>query len=244
MPLTLALETSGDACAAALVADGEVLGVRQVEMSRGHAEVLVPMVQELAGEAGIALTALDLIGVTRGPGSFTGLRTGIAAARGFSIASGAPAVGVSSLQAVAHGAARVSLEPRPILCILDTRRVDYFAQTFDQTGTATGEPWVMGAEDLFSLIGSLCPELRPELHPVLAGNAVSRLLSAYDGDPDTLRRVPGTGSPDPVDVAALAEAILDETVFNKEGVAQDTLSPLYLRAPEAKLPANGGRLKR
>lgn len=240
MPLTLALETSGDACAAALVADGEVLGVRHVEMSRGHAEVLVPMVQELAGEAGIALTALDLIGVTRGPGSFTGLRTGIAAARGFAIASGAPAVGVSSLQAVARGAARVSLELRPILCVLDTRRADYFAQTFDQTGAATGEPGVMGAEDLFSLIGSL----RPELLPVLAGNAVSRLMSAYDGDPDTLRRVPGTGSPDPVDVAALAETILGELVFNKEGVAQDTLSPLYLRAPEAKLPANGGRLKR
>jgi tRNA threonylcarbamoyladenosine biosynthesis protein TsaB len=209
-------------------------------MSRGHAEVLVPMVQELAGEAGIALTALDLIGVTRGPGSFTGLRTGIAAARGFAIASGAPAVGVSSLLAVARGAARVSLEPRPILCILDTRRADYFVQTFDQTGMATGEPGVMGAEELFSLIGSL----RPELHPVLAGNAVSRLLSAYDGDPDTLRRVPGTGSPDPVDVAALAEAILCKPAFSREGVAQDTLSPLYLRVPEAKLPANGGRLKR
>jgi tRNA threonylcarbamoyladenosine biosynthesis protein TsaB len=202
------------------------------------------MVQELAGEAGIALTALDLIGVTRGPGSFTGLRTGIAAARGFAIASGAPAVGVSSLQAVARGAARVSLEPRPIICVLDTRRADYFAQTFDQTGAATGDPGVMGADDLFSLIGSLHPELRPERHPILAGNAVSRLLSAYDGDPDTLRRVPGTGSPDPVDVAALAEAIRGEPVFNTEGVAQDTLSPLYLRAPEAKLPANGGRLKR
>ena len=240
MPLTLALETSGDACAAAFVADGEVLGVRQVEMSRGHAEVLVPMVQDLAREADVALTALDLIGVTRGPGSFTGLRTGIAAARGFAIASGAPAVGVSSLLAVARGAARVSLEPRPILCILDTRRADYFAQTFDQTGMATGEPGVMCVEELLSLIGSL----HPELHPVLAGNAVSRLLSAYDGDPDTLRRVPGTGSPDPVDVAALAEAILYKPVFSREGVAQDTLSPLYLRAPEAQFPANGGRLKR
>ena len=231
MPLTLALETSGDACAAALVADGEVLGVRQVEMSRGHAEVLVPMVQDLAREADVALTALDLIGVTRGPGSFTGLRTGIAAARGFAIASGAPAVGVSSLLAVARGAARVSLEPRPILCILDTRRADYFVQTFGPAGKALGEPELMDAEDLFILIGSR--------QPVLAGNAVPRLLLSYDGDPDTVRQVPGVYNPNPVDVAAIAETILSEI-----GLTQDTLAPLYLRAPEAKLPANGGRLKR
>ncbi|MFT7571974.1 MAG: tRNA threonylcarbamoyl adenosine modification protein YeaZ [Paracoccaceae bacterium] len=239
MPLTLSLETSADVCAAALVADGEALGVRQVEMSRGHAEALVPMVQDLAQQVGVVLTALDLIGVTRGPGSFTGVRTGIAAARGFAIASGAPAVGVSSLEAVARGAARAADMasspprpiPRPILCILDTRRADYFAQTFDQAGAASSAPAVMSPADLFLLIGSL--------QPVLAGNAVSRFLSEYDGDPDTLQRAPGTGNPDPVDVALIAE-----TILGNEGVAKDTLSPLYLRAPEAKIPANGGRLKR
>lgn len=231
MPLTLALETSADVCAAALVADGETLAVRQVEMSRGHAEALVPMVQGLATETGTALTALDLIGVTRGPGSFTGLRTGIAAARGFAIASGAPAIGVSSLHAVARGVGSASSYSQPVLCILDTRRADYFAQPFDQTGAALDVPAVMSAEDLSLSISAL--------QPILAGNAVSRFMSEYAGDPDMIRRAPGTGNPDPVDVAAIAE-----TILRKEGVAQDTLSPLYLRAPEAKLPANGGRLKR
>ena len=230
MPLTLAFETAANACAAALVADGEALGVCQIEMGRGHAEALVPMVQGLAKNADIMLTDLDLIGVTRGPGSFTGVRTGIAAARGFAIASGAPAIGVSSLEAVAQGAARASLAHCPILCVLDTRRADYFAQIFDVVGTALGEPRVMVAKDLFKLMGSL--------QPVLAGNAVSRLLLGYDGDPDTVRRMPGAGNPDPIDVAAIAE-----TIHSKVGVAQNTLSPLYLRAPEAKLPANGGRLK-
>ena len=231
MPLTLALETSADVCAAALVADGETLGVRQVEMSRGHAEALVPMVQDLSKNAGVALTALDLIGVTRGPGSFTGVRTGLAAARGFAIASGAPAVGVSSLQAIAQAAARASPARCPILCVLDTRRADYFAQTFDPAGKALGEPELMDAEDLFILIGSR--------QPILAGNAVPRLLLSYDGDPDTVQQVPGVYNPNPVDVAAIAETILSEI-----GLTQDTLAPLYLRAPEAKLPANGGRLKR
>lgn len=231
MPLTLALETSADTCAAALVADGEALDVRQLEMSRGHAEALVPMVRDLAEAVGVALTELDLIAVTRGPGSFTGVRTGIAAARGFAIASGAPAIGVSSLQAVARGALWRSTGTSPVLCVLDTRRADYFAQTFDPTGEATGAPGVMNARDLFRLVDSL--------RPVLAGNAVSRLLSEYDDDPGALSRAPGASNPDPVDVAAIAEKIL-----RQEGVAQDTLSPLYLRAPEAKLPANGGRLKR
>ena len=83
---------------------------------------------------------------------------------------------------------------------------------------------------MFALIG--------DGKPVLAGNAVRRLLSNYDGDPALFGRAPGDGCPDPVDIAAIAEAIL-----NKEGLASDTLSPLYLRAPEAKLPVNGGRLK-
>jgi tRNA threonylcarbamoyladenosine biosynthesis protein TsaB len=233
MTLILALETSADICAAALVEDGDVLAVRRAEMSRGHAEALVPMVQELAGAAGIALTEFDLIGVTRGPGSFTGVRTGIAAARGFAIASGAPAIGVSSLQAVARavvGGGTVS-GSHPVLCVLETRRADYFAQIFDSDGDAIGEPEVLTAEDLFMLIGSM--------QPVLAGNAVARLLSSYEGDPGLLRLDPGTGNPDPVDVAAIAR-----TIFGKQGVAQDTLSPLYLRAPEAKTPVNGGRLKR
>ena len=231
MTLILALETSADVCAVALVGDGEVLGTREVAMSRGHAELLVPMVQELAETAGVALTALDLIGVTRGPGSFTGVRTGIAAARGFAIASGAPAIGVSSLEAVARCVVSRAPEPCPVLCVMDTRRADFFAQTFDHAGVGISAPEVMKADDLFVLIGSM--------QPVLAGNAVSRLLQSYDGDPDLLRRDPGAGNPDPVDVAAIAR-----TIFERQGVAPDTLSPLYLRAPEAKLPAKGGRLKR
>jgi len=236
MPLILGLETSADVCAAALVADGEVLGVSRLDMIRGHAEALVPMVQEIANAAGVELAALDLIGVTRGPGSFTGVRTGMAAARGFAIAADAPAIGVSSLHAVAYRAVRDVTDTGPVLCILDTRRADYFAQTFDDAGAETDLPKVMNADALFALIASL--------KPALAGNAVSRLLSDYGGDPASLRRVPGNGNPDPVDVAAIAETIFSETGRNKKKLAQDTLSPLYLRAPEAKLPANGGRLKR
>ena len=101
MTTILAFDTSADFCAAAIVRDDAALAARALPMSRGHAEALVPLVQELCDEAEIELRAVDLIGVTIGPGSFTGVRTGIAAAKGFAFAAGCPAIGISSLEAVA-----------------------------------------------------------------------------------------------------------------------------------------------
>jgi len=200
-------------------------------MTRGHAEALVPIVQELATAAEIVLTDIDLVGVTKGPGSFTGLRTGIAAARGFALAAGAAAVGVSSLEAVARGAVRTHHLAGPLLCVLETRREDFFVQLFDDAGEAQAPPAVVDRAEVLALVA--------DVNPFIAGNAVDRLLAGNDGNQGALRRLPGDGCPDPVDIAELAEAIQ-----NKEGLVLDTLSPLYLRAPEAKLPANGGRLKK
>lgn len=199
-------------------------------MTRGHAEALVPMARSVAAAAGISLSEIELVGVTRGPGSFTGLRTGIAAARGFALASGAPAIGVSSLHAVASGAARTVEPTGGILCILDTRRADYYVQQFDARAIAVGDAAVLTAAEIRPLLaGDIA---------LLAGNAVTRVVSELPQETAGLAHAPGPGCPDPFDVAVLAEAISD-----KEGLAPDTLSPLYLRAPEAKIPANRGRLK-
>lgn len=230
MPLILAMDTSADVCAVAMVRDGKYLDVQKRDMTRGHAEALVPMVQSVAESSGVSLSDIDLVGVARGPGSFTGLRTGIAAARGFALAADVPAIGISSLHAVARGAARFAIPDSNIVCVLDTRREDYFVQVFDAHGVPTGEPAVQGADDIAEF-------LRDE-NTVLAGNAVPRLLSALPDKFGAMRRTDGDGCPDPADIAALAKTLLD-----KEGLASDTLSPLYLRAPEAKLPPRGGRLK-
>lgn len=231
MPLTLALDTSADVCAVAFVRDGKCLVRRRRKMMRGHAEALVPMVRDAASAAAVSLSEIELVGVAKGPGSFTGLRTGIAAARGFAIASGAPAIGVSSLHAVALAAGRTAQPGAEILCVLDTRRADYFAQTFDSDGIPAGPPDVLDASGIHSL-------LRDDV-TLLAGNAVPRLLAELPRHNVRVSSMPVDGCPDTVDIAVLAEA-----TFNKEGLASDTLSPLYLRVPEAKLPANGGRLKR
>ena len=226
MPLTLAIDTAADVCAAGLIRNGNVLAQELQEMSRGHAEALVPIVQNLAGEARVGLADIDLVAVTIGPGSYTGVRTGIAAARGFALGVGVPVAGVSSLQAVARAAAFDATEP--IMVVLETRRADYFAQLFDSDGSSQASPIVAEGKTLANLASYHSA--------VLAGNAVERLV----GECPALKsaNVSAARSPRPGDIAALAE-----TDYSDGGLAPDTLCPLYLRAVEARFPPQGGRLK-
>ena len=131
MPLTLAFDTSSDFCSAAFVLDGKVLCECSKELSRGHAEKLVPMIKGLGRELGIEISDSDLVAVTVGPGSYTGVRTGLAAAHGFSLASDAPAVGVSSFAAIVRGACKQMRAASPVLCVIETRRKEYYGQMYD-----------------------------------------------------------------------------------------------------------------
>jgi tRNA threonylcarbamoyladenosine biosynthesis protein TsaB len=97
-PLVLAFDTSAAHCAAVLVRDGRVLASATETMSRGQAERLFPMIEELLAEAGVGWDDLGGIGVCTGPGNFTGLRVAVAAARGLALSLGVPAVGVSRLE--------------------------------------------------------------------------------------------------------------------------------------------------
>ena len=99
--LTLALDTALGACSAAVVDGDRVLAARAEPMTRGHQERLAPLVQEVMREAGFAFPDLARVGVTTGPGSFTGLRVGLAFARTLALALGRPCVGVSTLAALA-----------------------------------------------------------------------------------------------------------------------------------------------
>jgi tRNA threonylcarbamoyladenosine biosynthesis protein TsaB len=98
--LILAINTAGDACEAALARDGAMLAARSEPMTQGHDARLAPVVEEVMREAGAAFADLDRIAVVVGPGSFTGVRVGVAFARGLALAVDIPAVGVSSLEAL------------------------------------------------------------------------------------------------------------------------------------------------
>ena len=126
-------------------------------MAKGQAERLLDLIQDLLTEAGIGWRDLDAIGVGTGPGNFTGVRISVAAARGLSLSLGIPAIGVTRLEALAHGL------PRPVTVIEDARRDEVYVQTFatDETGPAQ-----IMARDAFERSGAVTENAAPA--PALA----------------------------------------------------------------------------
>ena len=140
--LVLALDSALDACSAAVVetdgAAAEALAAESRFMSRGHAEALLPLVREVMRAAGKSFRDLDRIAVTVGPGSFTGLRVGLAAARGLAFAAKRTAHGVTTLAALTAPAFRDG--DGPVAAVLDVRRNEVCAQVFRAPGAPLGEP--------------------------------------------------------------------------------------------------------
>lgn len=132
--LTLALDCSARLCAAALYeADTDsILASASPDIGRGHAEQLPAIVEAVLAEAGLDLSRIERIGVTVGPGSFAGIRVGVAFARGLALALGAPCVGVGSLEAIAIPAARQG--GTPVMAALDARRDHVWAILVDPRG--------------------------------------------------------------------------------------------------------------
>ncbi len=210
--LILALDTATASCSAALVRDGAVLTRRHEPMVRGHQERLATMIDEMTREAGVAFTALDRIGVTVGPGSFTGLRVGLAFAKGLGVALNIPVAGIGTLEAIA-----ASAEPtRLTVAVIDARRDQIYAQAFRQG--APEAPAAIAVEDMArDLI-----ELDAEGPALLIGPGAELLRDAFPS-----ARIDMRNGADPVALARLA-------------VAQNPVcapAPLYLRTADAKLPA-------
>ena len=208
--IVLALDTALGACSSAVWSDGAILAVRTETMDRGHQERLAPLVAETMAAAGVAFAAVDRLAVTVGPGSFTGLRVGIAFAKGLSMALDRPCLGVGTLEALAASAGTGFT-----VAAIDGRRGQIYLQAF-----VDGTP-VMAPDSLD------------------ATEAATRLAELYRGGPASLigpgapllegmiasARLDPRAVPDVALLAALAGSRPRPTAAPR---------PLYLRAPDAR----------
>lgn len=136
----LAFETSGAALSAAVAEGGRLVACRHEDRVRGHAERLLPMLQQVLATAGWGWRSIELVVVTLGPGNFTGLRAGIAVARGLSLALGCPALGLGTLEVMAQAEAGRQPDAGPMQALLDARRGEVYAQPFADDLTPLDEP--------------------------------------------------------------------------------------------------------
>ncbi|HJP19956.1 MAG TPA: tRNA (adenosine(37)-N6)-threonylcarbamoyltransferase complex dimerization subunit type 1 TsaB [Alphaproteobacteria bacterium] len=216
----LAFDTTLEACSAALWQGGQVLAVERQHIVRGHAEALMPMVESVMAEAGFEYDALDLIAVTRGPGTFTGLRIGLAAARGLGLACGRPVLGLTSLEALAAG---VPAGDESLFVAIDARRGEVYGQAFDASLVPLCEP--------FARSPAAAAEAIPEGPALVLGSGAALIRETQAGEWQRLRFSPGNEQPDAAVVAARAAALAAAG-----GLPEVPPAPLYLRQPDARLP--------
>ncbi|WP_275787996.1 tRNA (adenosine(37)-N6)-threonylcarbamoyltransferase complex dimerization subunit type 1 TsaB [Pararhizobium gei] len=208
----LAIDTAGTACFAAIY-DSEtdrLSGSAGADIGRGHAEQLMGFIDGALAASGRQLGDIDRIAVTIGPGSFTGIRVGVAAARGFALALRVPVVGVSTLAALAGSAGK--MYPRlPVLVAMDAKRDELYCQIFEPDGTPRTGPQVLEIIEAKKLLQNF--------EGVICGSATRHL---------TQTPLPGVAQIDAVDTAVVARL---GAMADPQG---NRPSPLYLRGPDVK----------
>lgn len=166
--LILGLDSALGPCSAAVWRDGQVIAEVAEETAEADA-VLLAMVAAVMGQAGVAYAALDGIAVTIGPGSFTGLRVGVAAARGLSLAASLPAIGITTLEALAAALDPADIRGRDILIAIEAGRGDVYAQVFAPDLAPLTNPACLTPAEALDLIAGTA---------VVAGNGGDRLRAA------------------------------------------------------------------
>jgi tRNA threonylcarbamoyladenosine biosynthesis protein TsaB len=230
--IVLAFDTCFDACSVC-VAQSREAGTLQLasaleRFETGHAERLIPMIEEAMRDAGIAFGAIDRVAVTTGPGTFTGTRIGVAAARGIALSTGIATVGVSSLAVMAEVARRDLGELAKgcdLAVAVDARRGQAYAQLFGASG--------LEAKSLPQLLSIEATSRLGDRPLVVVGSAAETVAAAADSARSVTAKLPNL-LPDAAALARMAFALPP---------SQARLVPLYLRPPDVK-PQEGKAIAR
>ena len=220
----LAADTALGACSAAVLENGKLRARAFELMPRGHAEALAPMVERVMREAGLEFKALERLGVTTGPGTFTGQRVGLAFMRGLALTLKRPLVGVTTLDVMAEEALERTGAAFAVACS-DARRGEIYLGARTRDGKTVIEPTLLPLGEAATHVASLAHDsgviaLAGTAAEIFAPLLATRALETRDS---------GVRQPDAVFVARLTE---------REIEPKDAPAPLYLRAPDAKLPGS------
>jgi tRNA threonylcarbamoyladenosine biosynthesis protein TsaB len=222
----LAIDTALEACSAAVLdTSGGITASETVVMTRGHAEALMPLIARVMIRAGIEFGDLDRIAVTTGPGSFTGLRVGISAARGIALAAGKSAIGLSTLAGFAAPLIADD-DSTQVVAAIDARHDHIYLQVFGVNGRTLVGPRTATVRD--AARAAMTAPAR------IIGSAAKKLAAAWAKGAEPLLLVEQRGAPDIDWIARLGAAAAE---------AHGPPKPLYLRAPDAQ-PQNAARLPR
>jgi len=219
----LALDTAQGACSAAVWIDGAVVARRYELMRAGHAELLVPMLMEAMEEAGLEMADLSHLACTIGPGTFTGTRVALSTLRGMALALKVPMIPVTTLEAVAHGLAPAPDAVR--MACFDAKRGELYVQVFaGMTLDPLTEPEVLNHKEAAIAVKTAAAGL--EIYG--AGTGMEILEGALKELGIKTHCADVSPHPD--------AALVAEIAAGREG-SHTPPAPLYLRAPDAKLPA-------
>jgi tRNA threonylcarbamoyladenosine biosynthesis protein TsaB len=229
----LAIETAGSNCSVAVAQGAAVLAAERLALRHGHAEALFPMITRVMAAAGLAASQLAAVAVTIGPGGFTGIRVGLAAAHGIALAVGARLVGVTGFAAVAASLGATGDHSGSLLVALDSRRDDLYVQLFAADRTT---PLAAPAAVLPNRLGDYVAGFAGDAALLVAGDAAEAAAAALDRH----RRIAVAGGSAP-DAQGVIAAVRRQTTRH---AVSEPVQPLYLRPPDVSLPRRQPALRR
>ena len=225
--LTLAFESSAKSASVALVRDGELLGQYYQNSGLTHSRTLLPMAEDMLKNLEIKIYDIDLFAVSRGPGSFTGIRIGVAAVKGLAWALDKPVCGVSTLEAMAYLAVAAG-EGKIVCCAMDARRNQVYNALFV---IENGRPKRMTPDRALS-VDELCEDIKAiGKAPYLVGDGADICYKIF-----TRHGISSVLAPEPVrNQCAWGVA---SAAYNGDIINADDLSPVYLRLSQAERERN------
>ncbi|MCD8497463.1 MAG: tRNA (adenosine(37)-N6)-threonylcarbamoyltransferase complex dimerization subunit type 1 TsaB [Alphaproteobacteria bacterium] len=232
-----ALDTSLSRCSVGVFCkETKRIVSKHMDMDRGHAEALIPLVEEVLAEAGLTFADLDAIATPIGPGAFTGLRIGLSAAKSFGLSLDIPVLGLESFAVLVRQYMARQDEKLPcdtLGVLIETRRSDFYVRLFDNTGNAVSEPEALEASDVVSQFA---------VRPICwIGDACSRFQEVVGADMPSTFTFADEKHMEPQTMIEMVQEMLAQGGCMQK-YSDAGLAPIYLRGADVSQPKTVPRL--